>query len=97
MLVVRHTDESSLSVQWNQPPGEWDSYAVVLRQANAAAVVDQRVLSWEARQCTFYGLTPGCLYSITVSTTSGNLSRSSSVTIRTSKSVILYTVWLTQD
>lgn len=85
-LLVRHADESSLSVLWNQPAGEWDSYSVVLRQVKAASAVDQRLLSWEARQCTFYGLTPGCLYSITVTTNSGNLSSSSSsVTTRTSQ------------
>lgn len=84
-LRVRHADESSLSVLWNQPAGEWDSYSVVLRQVNAASIVDQRLLPWEARQCTFYGLASGCLYSITVTTNSGNLSSSSSVTTRTSQ------------
>lgn len=84
-LLVRHADESSLGVLWNHPAGEWDSYSVVLTQANSGSVVDQRLLSWEARQCTFYGLTSGCLYSITVTTNSGNLSSSSSVTARTSQ------------
>lgn len=89
-LVVHHTDESSVTVLWNPPAGEWDSYTVVLRQVNdAASIVDQKVLSWEARQCTFYGLISGCLYSITVTTNSGNLSSSSFVTTRTSNSIIL--------
>lgn len=58
---------------------------MVLTQVNAASIVDQRLFSWEARQCTFYGLTSGCLYSITVTTNSGNLSSSSSVTTSTSQ------------
>ncbi|CAF89445.1 unnamed protein product, partial [Tetraodon nigroviridis] len=82
-LLVSHADESSLGVLWNQPAGEWDGYSVVLRQGKAASVVDRRLLSREARQCTFYGLTSGCLYSITVATNSGNLSSSSTVTTRT--------------
>lgn len=58
---------------------------MLLTRVNAASVVDQRLLSWDARQCTFYGLTSGCLYSVTVTTNSGNLSSSSSVTTRTSQ------------
>lgn len=60
---------------------------MVLRQVDSASLVDQRVLSREATECSFYGLTSGCLYSITVTTNSGNLSSSSSVTTRTSNSV----------
>ncbi|XP_056908618.1 receptor-type tyrosine-protein phosphatase beta-like [Takifugu flavidus] len=82
-LEVRHTDESSLSVLWRPPAGEWDRYSVVLRTVDSAAIVDQRVLSREATECSFYGLTSGCLYSVTVTTNSGNLSSSSSVTTRT--------------
>lgn len=65
---------------------------MVLRQVDAESIVDQRVLSREARECTFYGLTSGSLYSITVTTNSGDLSSSSSVTTRTSKSVQLSTL-----
>lgn len=89
-LLVSHADESSLGVLWNQPAGEWDGYSVVLRQGKAASVVDRRLLSREARQCTFYGLTSGCLYSITVATNSGNLSSSSTVTTRTSQLYRIY-------
>lgn len=46
----------------------------------------QRSLSWEAREYTFNGLTPGCLYTVSVATYSGNLSRSTSVTTQTSMS-----------
>lgn len=83
---MRHTDESSLSVLWSPPGGDWDRYSVVLRQADSASIVDQRVLSRDATESTFYGLTSGCLYSVTVTTNSGNLSSSSSVTTRTSNS-----------
>ncbi|XP_035521238.1 receptor-type tyrosine-protein phosphatase beta-like, partial [Morone saxatilis] len=82
-MVVRHTDETTLSVVWNRPVGEWDGFTVVLGQADPATIVAQRTLSWDARECTFNILTPGRLYSVMVMTTSGNLTSSTSVTART--------------
>ncbi|XP_076588386.1 receptor-type tyrosine-protein phosphatase beta isoform X2 [Chaetodon auriga] len=83
-LVVRHADETTLSVMWNRPVGEWEGFTVVLRRvADPATVVAQRILSWEARECTFNILTPGHLYTITVTTNSGNLTSSASVTAQT--------------
>uniref|UniRef100_A0A671TJ66 Receptor-type tyrosine-protein phosphatase beta-like n=1 Tax=Sparus aurata TaxID=8175 RepID=A0A671TJ66_SPAAU len=82
-LLLRHTDESSVSVQWTQPPGEWDGFTVVLRQADLATVVAQRSLSLEVRECTFNSLTSGRLYTVTVTTNSGNLTSSASVTALT--------------
>ncbi|XP_038562970.1 receptor-type tyrosine-protein phosphatase beta-like isoform X3 [Micropterus salmoides] len=82
-LLVRHVDETTLSVLWNRPVGEWDGFTVALRQMDAAAVVAQRILPWEARECTFNILTSGRLYVVTVTTNSGNLTSSASVTART--------------
>ncbi|XP_076743117.1 receptor-type tyrosine-protein phosphatase beta isoform X2 [Maylandia zebra] len=83
-LLVRQADETSLSVRWSRPPGQWDGFTVLLRWATAAAtIVDQRVLGWEAKECTFNSITPGGQYIITVTTNSGNLSSSASVTART--------------
>ncbi|XP_044048547.1 receptor-type tyrosine-protein phosphatase beta-like [Siniperca chuatsi] len=82
-LLVRHADETALSVLWTRPVGEWDDFTVVLRQADPAIVVAQRILSWEARECTFNILTSGRLYIVTVTTNSGNLTSSASVTART--------------
>ncbi|XP_078112385.1 receptor-type tyrosine-protein phosphatase beta-like isoform X2 [Sander vitreus] len=82
-LRVRHADETSVSVVWSRPLGEWDGFTVVLRQADATAVLSQRHLSGEARECTFTILTSGRLYTITVTTNSGNLSSSAAVTART--------------
>uniref|UniRef100_A0A8D0A9X4 protein-tyrosine-phosphatase n=1 Tax=Sander lucioperca TaxID=283035 RepID=A0A8D0A9X4_SANLU len=82
-LRVRHADETSVSVVWSRPLGEWDGFTVVLRQADATAVLSQRNLSGEARECTFSILTSGRLYTITVTTNSGNLSSSATVTART--------------
>uniref|UniRef100_A0A674CMU3 protein-tyrosine-phosphatase n=1 Tax=Salmo trutta TaxID=8032 RepID=A0A674CMU3_SALTR len=80
-LVVCHSDETSLSVQWSLPIGEWDGYTVVLRQGNT--VVSQRTLSRDARECTFNVLTPGRQYAIAVTTNSGGLNSSTSVIGRT--------------
>lgn len=86
-LLVRQADETSLSVRWSRPLGQWDGFTVLLRWATAAAtIVDQRVLGWEAKECTFNSTTPGGQYIITVTTNSGNLSSSASVTARTSTS-----------
>uniref|UniRef100_A0A3Q0S5M4 Fibronectin type-III domain-containing protein n=1 Tax=Amphilophus citrinellus TaxID=61819 RepID=A0A3Q0S5M4_AMPCI len=82
-LLVRQADETSLSVLWTRPLGQWDGFTVVLRRATAAAVVAQRVLGWEAKGYTFNSLTPGGRYIVTVTTNSGNLSSSASVTART--------------
>ncbi|CAL8263724.1 unnamed protein product [Merluccius merluccius] len=78
-LVFRHSDETTLSVLWGHPVGEWDGFNLVLRQVKPAAVVSERTLPWEARECTFNVLTPGRQYTVTVTTSSGNLSSSVSV------------------
>ncbi|XP_039990021.1 receptor-type tyrosine-protein phosphatase beta-like isoform X2 [Xiphias gladius] len=79
-LLVRHADETTLSVLWSQPVGEWDGFTVLLRQADSATAVAQRILPWESRECTFNILTSGRRYAVTVMTNSGNLSSSASVT-----------------
>ncbi|KAF7656249.1 hypothetical protein LDENG_00044620 [Lucifuga dentata] len=82
-LLVRHSDETTLSVSWNWPAGEWDSFTAVLTQADPVTVVAQKILTWEVREFTFTALTPGRLYAITVTTNAGNLTSSASVTGRT--------------
>nr|XP_020509241.1 LOW QUALITY PROTEIN: receptor-type tyrosine-protein phosphatase beta [Labrus bergylta] len=88
-LRVRHADETTLSVLWDQPRGEWDNFTVVLRQADPPALPSQRVLSWGARDCTFNLLTPGRLYTVTVTTNSGNLRSSASVTAHTAPAQVV--------
>ncbi|XP_014003320.1 receptor-type tyrosine-protein phosphatase beta isoform X1 [Salmo salar] len=80
-LMVRHGDETSLSVLWSRPAGVWDGYTVVLRQGDT--VVSQRTLSHDARECTFNVLMPGRQYAIAVMTNSGGLNSSASVIGRT--------------
>ncbi|CAB1322807.1 unnamed protein product, partial [Coregonus sp. 'balchen'] len=80
-LVVRHSDETSLSVLWSRPVGEWDGYTVVLRQGDTD--VSHRTLSRDTRECTFNVLTPGRQYTIAVKTNSGGLNSSTSVIGRT--------------
>ncbi|XP_042372838.1 receptor-type tyrosine-protein phosphatase beta-like, partial [Plectropomus leopardus] len=82
-LLVRHVDETSLSVRWGPPLGDWDSFTALLKEVDPATTAAQRVVSWEAREVTFNGLTSGRLYAVTVTTHSGNLSSSASVTART--------------
>uniref|UniRef100_A0A667ZYH3 protein-tyrosine-phosphatase n=1 Tax=Myripristis murdjan TaxID=586833 RepID=A0A667ZYH3_9TELE len=72
-LVVRHSDETTLSVMWNRPAGEWEGFTLLLKQVDPVKVIAQRSLPWEARECTFNILTPGRLYTVTVMTNSGNL------------------------
>lgn len=88
-LLVRHADESTLSVQWSGPEGEWDGFTALLRRAESDQVVAKRILPRESRECTFSVLTSGRRYTITVTTNSGNLSGSASVTAWTSMSFVL--------
>ncbi|XP_026220324.1 receptor-type tyrosine-protein phosphatase beta-like isoform X2 [Anabas testudineus] len=79
-LVVRYADETTLSVLWSRPVGEWDGFTVLLRQANPPTVAAQRILPWESRECTFNMLTSGRQYTVTVMTNRANLSSSADVT-----------------
>ncbi|XP_013882224.1 receptor-type tyrosine-protein phosphatase beta [Austrofundulus limnaeus] len=79
-LVLRQADETSLSVRWGQPVGQWDGFTVVLKDKNSDTPEAQRILSSGARDCTFKGLTSGRRYTVTVTTNSGNQSSSASLT-----------------
>uniref|UniRef100_A0A087XJN0 protein-tyrosine-phosphatase n=1 Tax=Poecilia formosa TaxID=48698 RepID=A0A087XJN0_POEFO len=79
-LVLRHADETSLSVQWRQPVGRWDSFMVLLTDEDLATPDTQRILSGGSRECTFRGLASGRRYTVTVKTSSGTLSNSDSLT-----------------
>uniref|UniRef100_A0A3B4XEA2 protein-tyrosine-phosphatase n=1 Tax=Seriola lalandi dorsalis TaxID=1841481 RepID=A0A3B4XEA2_SERLL len=83
-LLVRHADDSSVSVLWSHPDGEWEGFTAFLRPADTDTVVAQRLLPSESRDCTFNVLTSGRHYAITVTTNSGNLSSSASVMAWTS-------------
>ncbi|XP_067349544.1 receptor-type tyrosine-protein phosphatase beta-like isoform X3 [Channa argus] len=78
-LVIHHTDETTLSILWSQPVGEWDGFTVLVRQTDASTVVARRILPWDSRDCTFNILTSGRQYTVTVTTTRGNLNSSASV------------------
>ncbi|KAM6937933.1 receptor-type tyrosine-protein phosphatase beta [Xenentodon cancila] len=79
-LLIRHADETSLSVQWRLPIGHWDGFTVLLAEGELSTPVSQRTLGWMARDCTFNSLTSGRRYTVTVTTNSGNLSSSASLT-----------------
>ncbi|XP_036068129.1 receptor-type tyrosine-protein phosphatase beta isoform X3 [Oryzias melastigma] len=77
-LHIRHADETSLSVQWIPPIGQWDGFVVILKE-DLSTAVSQRTLRVDARDCTFNSLTPGRRHTVTVVTRSGNLSSLASV------------------
>ncbi|XP_035536285.1 receptor-type tyrosine-protein phosphatase beta-like [Morone saxatilis] len=81
-LHIRHSDETSLSAMWSHAPsGSRDGYFLTLRHGNVT--VDTREVEPNMRECTFNVLTPGRLYTITVTTRSRNLNTSVSVDGRT--------------
>ncbi|XP_041833313.1 receptor-type tyrosine-protein phosphatase beta [Melanotaenia boesemani] len=81
-LHIRHADETSLSAMWSHAPsGSRDSYFLTIRHGNLT--MDTRELEPNMRECTFNVLTPGRLYTITVTTRSGKLNTSVSVEGRT--------------
>uniref|UniRef100_A0A672GPJ3 protein-tyrosine-phosphatase n=1 Tax=Salarias fasciatus TaxID=181472 RepID=A0A672GPJ3_SALFA len=77
-LLPLQADPASLTVRWRTPPGQWDGLTVQLRDAEDEAPPTQRTVHREAVDCTFTGLTPGRRYTVTVTTSSGNLSASTS-------------------
>ncbi|XP_072233128.1 receptor-type tyrosine-protein phosphatase beta [Leuresthes tenuis] len=81
-LHIRHSDETSLSAMWSHAPsGLRDSYFLTIRHGNVT--VDTREVEPNMRECTFNILTPGRLYTITVTTRRGKLNTSVSVEGRT--------------
>ncbi|XP_068162666.1 receptor-type tyrosine-protein phosphatase beta [Antennarius striatus] len=81
-LHIRHADETSLSAMWSHAPsGSRDSYFLTLCHGNVT--VDTREVEPHTRECTFNVLTPGRLYTVTVTTRSWGLNSSVSVEGRT--------------
>uniref|UniRef100_A0A8C7PJW9 protein-tyrosine-phosphatase n=1 Tax=Oncorhynchus mykiss TaxID=8022 RepID=A0A8C7PJW9_ONCMY len=81
-LHIRHADETSLSALWSHAPNSArDGYAVELRHGNAT--VATRDLTRDMRECTFNVLMPGRVFTIIVTTKSGELNSSVSVLGRT--------------
>nr|XP_046234726.1 receptor-type tyrosine-protein phosphatase beta isoform X2 [Scatophagus argus] len=94
-LHIRHYDETSLSAMWSHAPsGSRDSYFLTIRHGNIT--VDTREVEPNMRECTFNVLTPGRLYTITVTTRSRTLNTSVSVEGRTVP-MALRTVTLTSS
>uniref|UniRef100_A0A674BQ32 protein-tyrosine-phosphatase n=1 Tax=Salmo trutta TaxID=8032 RepID=A0A674BQ32_SALTR len=82
ILHIRHADETSLSALWSHAHNSArDGYAVELRHGNAT--VATRDLTRDMRECTFNVLMPGRVFTITVTTKSGELNSSVSVLGRT--------------
>ncbi|XP_051975125.1 receptor-type tyrosine-protein phosphatase beta-like isoform X2 [Xyrauchen texanus] len=80
-LIIRHSDETSLSIMWTCPLGEWDNYTILLKDRDM--IVDRRILGHDVGECSFNNLTPGHTYTITVTTNSGHLNSSTYVTGKT--------------
>uniref|UniRef100_A0A3Q1FMH1 protein-tyrosine-phosphatase n=1 Tax=Acanthochromis polyacanthus TaxID=80966 RepID=A0A3Q1FMH1_9TELE len=75
-------DSRELQLSWTPPAGDWESYSVMDQ------ILDQRNLSWDATGVSFTGLTAGRRYTINVTTSSGDLTSSASVTAWTSPSQV---------
>ncbi|KAK1906415.1 Receptor-type tyrosine-protein phosphatase beta [Dissostichus eleginoides] len=89
-LHIRHADETSLSAMWSHAPsGSRDQYLLTLRHGNHRdtlhlnLIVILRLVEPNMRECTFNVLTPGRLYTVTVTTRSGELNASVSLQGRT--------------
>uniref|UniRef100_A0A671WGJ5 protein-tyrosine-phosphatase n=1 Tax=Sparus aurata TaxID=8175 RepID=A0A671WGJ5_SPAAU len=84
-LHIRHADETSLSAMWSHAPsGSRDDYFLTIRNIT----VDTRKVESNMRECTFNVLTPGRLYTITVTTRSWSLNASVSVEGRTAPATV---------
>ncbi|XP_037109357.1 receptor-type tyrosine-protein phosphatase beta-like isoform X4 [Syngnathus acus] len=87
-LRVYRVDESSVNLRWRPPRGEWDSFTTVIGAARPDSAAVQKLLPREATGCAFGTLTSGRLYTVTVTTTSGNLSSSASINLWTTPSQV---------
>ncbi|XP_061532399.1 receptor-type tyrosine-protein phosphatase beta-like isoform X2 [Phycodurus eques] len=87
-LRVHWADDSAVHVQWRPPSGEWDGYTAVIRQARSDSAAARSLLPREATGCAFHELASGRLYTVTVTTSSGNLSSSTSVNAWTTPSQV---------
>lgn len=85
-LLVHHSDESSVYVQWHPPLGEWEKYSVYLTDVGDE-VKKIQTLNREINKCGFQDLTPGKVYNITVVTHSGDLKSSTFITTHTCKTL----------
>ncbi|KAF7707793.1 hypothetical protein HF521_019011, partial [Silurus meridionalis] len=75
-------DPVSLRLCWSPVEGQRDYYKVQL--SNASFVLENnKTLSKEINECSFYGLTPGKMYDITVVTHSRDLNSSTSIITNT--------------
>lgn len=86
-LRVLHVDESSLTVRWTGPLGQWDALTVLLRGADPTPLA-QKTFDRDTNEWTFTSLTSGRPYTVTVTTNSGNHSSLSSVTAWTAPSEV---------
>ncbi|XP_019729535.1 receptor-type tyrosine-protein phosphatase beta isoform X4 [Hippocampus comes] len=87
-LRVYRVVETAVYLQWQSPRGEWDGFKAVIRGDRPNSPAVQNLLPREATGCSFAELTSGQLYTITVTTTSGNLSSSASVNTWTTPSQV---------
>ncbi|XP_061750681.1 receptor-type tyrosine-protein phosphatase beta-like [Nerophis ophidion] len=87
-LLVHRADESTITIQWHSPLGEWDGITAILQQGEMHSILIQKLLPKEAKGCTFSELTSGRLYPVTVTTRSGNLNSSVSINTWTTPSQV---------
>nr|XP_061780963.1 receptor-type tyrosine-protein phosphatase beta-like [Nerophis lumbriciformis] len=87
-LLVHRADESTITIQWHGPLGEWDGITAILQQGEMHSILIQKLLPKEAKGCTFSELTSGRLYTVTVTTRSGNLNSSASINTWTTPSQV---------
>ncbi|XP_061697884.1 receptor-type tyrosine-protein phosphatase beta-like isoform X2 [Syngnathoides biaculeatus] len=87
-LHVLWADDSGVQIQWRPPSGEWDGFTAVVRQAGSDSAAARSLLPREATGCAFRGLASGRLYTVTVTTGSGNLSSSASADAWTAPSQV---------
>lgn len=74
-----------LSVSWLPAPGDVDNYEVTL--SHDGRVVQSLVIAKSVRECSFSSLTPGRLYTVTITTRSGKYENHSFSQERTGKAV----------
>nr|KAF6453597.1 protein tyrosine phosphatase receptor type B [Molossus molossus] len=80
-LRVKHANETSLGIMWQNPVAEWEKYIISLADRDLLFI--HKSLPKDAKEFTFTDLVPGRKYTATVTSISGDLKNSSSMKGRT--------------
>ncbi|XP_043912939.1 receptor-type tyrosine-protein phosphatase beta isoform X2 [Protopterus annectens] len=86
LVLSDNGSPTSLKATWKKPPGNLDSYNVILYQGDT--ITETKALQSFYTELVFNSLTPGQIYNVTISTVSGELQAKTTATGRTAPAAV---------